>query len=121
MHGAHNRFVAIDHVVDQIARFFPHAAAHFKILRHILNECQIATTREASALAPQNRYFHGVIAAHIAPNLGQFSMPRMAGGGQLAVQCFHLNIEHTAAFATAGDMEGVVVSVIHSLHGLLAI
>lgn len=85
MHGADNRLVAVDDVVDKVARLVPDARAHVKVISHLLDEVQIAASREALALTADERDAHGGLGGHIAPDFRQFAVQAGIGRGQLAV------------------------------------
>ena len=117
VHGAHDGFVAVDEVVDQVPRFFPHAGAHLEVLGHVLHQIQVAAARKAHALAAQHRATHAVVPPHIAPYFAQFFVTFMPCRGQLAVECFHLDVEHVVMGATAADGQGLVSAVVDGFHG----
>ena len=117
MHGADDGLVAVDDVVDQVARFAPHPRADLKVLRHVLHQGQVTAARKPQTLATQHHTTHAVVFAHIAPNFRQLLMPSVACGGQFAVGTrLHLHVEHAVGGATAGDGHGGVNAVIDGLH-----
>lgn len=71
MHGADNGLVAVDEVVDQVARLVPDAGAHLEVIGHLLDQVQVAAGREAPALAADQRHAHRWLGRHVAPDLGQ--------------------------------------------------
>nr|CUV20896.1 protein of unknown function [Ralstonia solanacearum]CUV27918.1 protein of unknown function [Ralstonia solanacearum] len=85
MHGADNGLVAVDEVVDQVARLVPDAGAHLEVIGHLLDQVQVAAGRKAPALAADQRHAHRWLGRHVAPDLGQLAMQTGVGGGQLAV------------------------------------
>ena len=115
--GAHNGFVAVDQVVDQVACLFPDPAAQLEIIGHVLHQRQVTAAREAQALAAQHGTAHTVIGADIAPDFAQFKMPLVASGGQLAVAAgavrAHLDVQHRLIGAAAADVQGLVTAVVH--------
>jgi hypothetical protein len=44
-------------------------------------------------------------------------MSLVSGGGQLAVQGFHLNVEHAVVGPSAGDGKALVNAVVNGFHG----
>ena len=117
VHGADDGLVAVDDVVDQVARFAPHPRTHLKVLRHVLHQGQVAAARKPQAFAAQHHTAHAVVFAHIAPNFRQLLMPRMASRGQFAIGAgLHLDVEHAVGGASAGDGHGGVNAVVDGFH-----
>ena len=124
MHGTHNRLVAIDHVVNQVARLFPDTASNVEISRHVFHQRQVATTRKAQTLTAQHCCSHAVVARNIAPNFSQFRMPFVACGWQFAIAPrptgFHLDVQHGLIGTSACDVQGLVTAVVDGkAHGSL--
>ncbi|MNV49992.1 hypothetical protein D3C71_1419750 [compost metagenome] len=84
MHGGHNGLVAIDDVVDQVARFPPHAGTHVEVVGHLLHQFQVAAARKALAFAPDHHHAGVGIGIDVAPDVGQLSVHAVVRRGQLA-------------------------------------
>jgi len=85
VHGTDDGLVAVDEVVDQVARLVPDAGAHLEIVGHLLDQVQVAAGRKALPLAADQRHAHRRLGRHVAPDLGQLTVQAGIGGGQLAV------------------------------------
>jgi hypothetical protein len=108
VHGADDGFVAVDDVVDQVARFLPHPGAHGKVAGHVLHQGQVAAARETHALAAQHGAAHRVVSAMSRQISAQLPVTVVAGGGQLSVLRLHLDVQHRIIGATAREVEGLV-------------
>ena len=68
LHRRDHRLGAIDDVVDEIARFLPHARQHGKILAHLLDQIEIAAAGERLAGAGDDRTLTLRIGVDVAPD-----------------------------------------------------
>ncbi len=121
MNGTDNGFVAIDDVVDQIARFLPYTRTHREIIGHVLHQRQITATGKAHAFPAQYCATHAVISTNITPDFREFTVAVMASSRQLAVGAgFHLDIQHGVPYATTGDLKRLVAAVVNGCmaHGV---
>ena len=113
MDGADDRLVAIDQVVDQIARLLPDSAAQLKVGSHVRHHRKVAAAGESLAFAAQHGATHRIIVAKVAPDLAQLAVPFAPRRRQLAVQRPHLDIQHAAESvdvrATPADPQRLVV------------
>ncbi|MDT4858712.1 hypothetical protein FQZ97_931920 [compost metagenome] len=85
VHRRDHRLVAVDDVVDQVARFVPHARAGLEIVGHVFHQRQVAAGGEALALAADQRHADVGIGGDVAPDLGQLAVHVGVGSGQLLV------------------------------------
>ncbi|MNY33595.1 hypothetical protein D3C86_1678800 [compost metagenome] len=102
VHGRDDGFVAVDDVVDQVARFMPDPRAGGEVVGHVLDQGQVPTGREAAAFAPDDGHADVRIGGNVAPDLGQLAVHAGVGGGQLLVgglRRAHDDLEHGAVAA----------------------
>src|SRR6185437_11488986 len=106
--------VAVDEVVDEVARFLPHAGARGEVAGDGLDHGEIAASREGVAGAAQQRHRDLAIGIDIAPDLGQLGMHRRVGGVELA-GIVEDDLEH--ALRRAGEFEALIarIAVGHAL------
>jgi hypothetical protein len=112
VHGADDGLVAVDDVVDQVARLLPDARAHREVAGHVLHQRQVAAAGKAHAFAAQHHGAHAVVLVDVAPDFGQLPVAVVAGGGQLAVLGLHLHVEHAAILPAAADVQALIAAVV---------
>ena len=68
MDRADDRLIAVNDVVDQVARLLPDLRAGDEIIRNRLHHRQIATARKAQPITAQHGATHRIIRTQVAPN-----------------------------------------------------
>ena len=66
-----NGFIAVDHIVNDVPRFFHRLGDHIKIAHGFLDHVKIAPGREGPAGARNHRHAHRGVVRDIEPDLAQ--------------------------------------------------
>ena len=93
VHRRDDRLVAVDHVVDQVARLAPDTRTDLEVVGHVLDQREVAAGGESLALSAQDHGADLRIIADVAPDPGEFAMAVVVGGGKLAGPAHH-DLEH---------------------------
>ncbi len=79
---ADDGFRAIDHVIHEVAGFFPNPRSRVEIIHHLPDHLEVAARRESRAGTGQNGRRNAVIRVDIAPDGGKLPMHAFVGGIQ---------------------------------------
>ncbi len=108
MHCGDDRLVAVDHVVDQVARFAPDARTNLEVGGHVLHQREVASRRKTLALASQDDGANLGVVTDVTPDARQFPVAVVIRGGELAGSA-HYHLEH--GLGMLGEGQGGVVCV----------
>jgi hypothetical protein len=111
MHCRDHDLRAVDQVVDQIARFAPHARPRLEILRHLFDQIQAAAARVTFPEPADDRNRNLRIGIHIAPDLGELAMHLRVGHSELALAPHH---DFQNARLRPLEREALVLGVSHA-------
>jgi hypothetical protein len=80
MYCRHDWLAAIDKVVDEVARLFPHTLQCMVVVDHFLDQRKIATRRETLSFAPDNDARDAGVAIYVSPYQRKVTMHVGVGG-----------------------------------------
>ena len=117
MHCGHHDLRAVDHVVDDVARLAPHALPYCGVVGDVLHQRQVPTGGKSPAGAADDGHAHLRVAVDVAPDIREFTMHAMAGGGEFAVLTAHHDLQDS--WFDHADVQVVVVRIIHVASSIL--
>ena len=117
VHCGHHDLRAVDDVVDDVARLAPHPLPHGGIVRDVLHQREVAPGGEPAPGAADDRHAHLGVPVDVAPDIREFTMHAMAGGGEFAVLTAHHDLQDS--WFDHADVQVVVVRIIHVASSIL--